>query len=238
MKNGGISTRLTIVFAAILVCASGCQARKSSVEVYSLRSPNQPEVFTEAFSDGHFRLSSERTYEIVFKLDPQLLEVPHLETESHADGEENATAPPPDLVWTSQILRIQILWQPHPGKSFAESTQTNASITYCLVNGENAISYEGAGFVFFKLSRDGRTMKGRIESASLRPTRYRGSPFDLFGPCRLKGEFTASQGSREVAAVRQRLRRLLGPPVISNDETYDSMRPAGAASTTTAIKAH
>ncbi len=236
MKNGGISTRQAIVFAAILVCAGGCQSRNSSVEVYSLRSPNQPEVFTEAFSDGHFRLSSERTYEIVFKLDPQLLEVPHPETEPHAEGDDSPDPPPLDLVWTSQILRIQILWQPHPGKSYAESTQTNASITYCLVNGENAISYEGAGFVFFKLSRDGRTMKGRIESASLRPTRYRGSPFDLFGPCRLKGEFTATHGSREVASVRQRLRRLLGPPVISTEGAYDPMRTSGAAATSS-IKA-
>lgn len=171
----------------------------------SFTKPTEPQVFTEQFPDGHFRVNSGRTYEIVMQLEPTLLEVPVAETTQPAEDA------PSDLVWTSQFLHIQLLWQAIPGKTYAESTQTNAAISYCLINGENAISYEGAGFVYFKISRDGKTMTGRIESASLRPTRFTGDPMDLFGPCRIQGTFTSTLGHRQVANVRQKIRRLLGP---------------------------
>lgn len=198
------------LFACVAIATfAGCRPEPNQLEILSFRKPEQQESFVEQFPNGYFRVNNERTYEIVMELEPKLLEV-HGET---AGGDEKGESNrPPDLVWTSQLIHIQLLWQALPGKTYAESTQTNASIVYCLVTGKNAISYEGAGFVFFELSRDGETLEGRIESASLRPTRFAGEPVDLFGACRVTGKFEARVGHREVASVRQRLRRLLGKP--------------------------
>lgn len=194
---------------ATTAAALACNSKPDHIEVLSFRNAEKPETFVENFPPGYFRMNSEKAYEIVLELEPRLLEVP-----PHEDDTSDATSQPapPDLVWTSQLLHIRILWKPIPGKTYAESTQTNAAIVYCLVNGDNTISYEGAGFVFFKLSRDGDEMEGRIESSSLRPTRFGREPVDLFGPCRISGTFKAAEGSRKVANVRQRLRRLLGKP--------------------------
>jgi len=195
------------IMVALLSLA--CEKEGSRLEILSLRNPIAPETLSEVFPTGRFRLNSGRAYEIVFELEPRLLEV----SGEPREGDDPATQPAAsDLVWTSQLVHIQLLWQAHPGKSYVESSQTNAAIIYCLINGENAISYEGAGFVYFELSRDGRSMEGTIESASLRPTRFGHAPVDLFGACRLQGEFTATSGAREVASIRQRLRRRLGPP--------------------------
>ncbi|MBX3395027.1 MAG: hypothetical protein KF841_06630 [Phycisphaerae bacterium] len=213
-----------------------CHQETTRIELVSFRDAQKNDTFTETFPRGYFRMNSEQSIEIVLELEPRILEVPHLEKQrasrpSNVDSSDGVDGmdqtpdadPEPlnDLVWTSQLLHIQLLWHALPGKSYAESTQTNAAITYCLVNGDNAISYEGAGFVFFKLSRDGEKISGRIESASLRPTRFGRDPIDLFGPCRITGEFHASVGHREVASVRQRLRRLLGKPAAGGRPSTD-----------------
>ena len=207
--NGASSIRTPIHLAAIktallltLAIFTGCENPETRVNVESFRNPAEPETFTELFDPGYFRINTGKTYEIVLELKPRLLEVQSGDAGPDADLES-------ELVWTSQYLHIQLLWQAYPGKTYAESTQTNAAIAYCLVNGESAISYEGAGFVYFQISRDGKIMTGRIESASMRPTRFLGTPVDLFGPCRINGTFTATPGHREVAHVRQKMRRVL-----------------------------
>jgi hypothetical protein len=234
-KGGQLSSTSIALMLGAAIMTLGCNRKPDGIEVLSFRNAEQQETFVENFPPGHFRINSEKTYEIILELEPKLLEVPAAAAEptdhSELSGNESsqsdtsnlsetdspietpASQPvPPDLVWTSQLLKIELLWKPIPGKTYAESSQTNATIIYCLVNGDNAISYEGAGFVFFKLSRDGKELEGRIESASLRPTRFQRDPVDLFGPCRISGDFTATEGAREVATVRQRLRRLLGKP--------------------------
>lgn len=222
--------------AAVVLMSCACHKESTRIELVSFRDAQRNDTFTETFPHGYFRMNSEQSIEIVLELEPRILEVPHLEKRSDSrpaddesvggsDGKDGAISadlePVNDLVWTSQLLHIQLLWHALPGKSYAESTQTNAAITYCLVNGDNAISYEGAGFVFFKLSRDGKKISGRIESASLRPTRFGRDPIDLFGPCRITGEFHATVGHREVASVRQRLRRLLGKPAAAGQLSKD-----------------
>ena len=118
----------------------------------------------------------------------------------------------PDEVLMSQFICINVFWRPIPGRSFVESTQTNATIVYCLVTDRDVIAYQGAGFVSFTPSRDGQTIQGEIESSDLAPGHYVNRPVDVFGPCRIQGTFTAKLDRRHVVAVRQRLRKLIGPP--------------------------
>ncbi len=114
---------------------------------------------------------------------------------------------------------------PRPGITYAESTQTNADIIYCLQRGDDVITYEGAGFVYFRTADGGRTVRGRIESATLSPARRNGAPQDYFGPCQLTGSFTARLNRPAVVAAQRAVRRLVGPPPGDGPAVSNGGRP-------------
>lgn len=113
----------------------------------------------------------------------------------------------------SQLVVIEVFWRAKPGTTFAESSQTNANIVYCLTTGRDSITYEGAGFVSFQESGRQGVLQGRIESAALYPARITGAPADLFGRCRLSGTFTARSNRAKTIALTQALRKRVGPPI-------------------------
>jgi hypothetical protein len=110
-----------------------------------------------------------------------------------------------------QILHLSLFWKPVPGTTYVESSQTNALMTYALLSGPTAISYEGAGFVYLTQDRSGG-ISGRIESGTLSPTRRVGEPNDLLGTCKLTGEFKGRIDRSRVSELTSLLGQRLGPP--------------------------
>lgn len=110
-----------------------------------------------------------------------------------------------------QAVHMRLFWRPIPGVTHAESSQTDALISYGLVSGGTAISYEGAGFVILSLDRTRGTARGRIESSYLTPTRRAGEPADVLGRCRLNGDFTAKRNASRVTQILTELQHRLGP---------------------------
>ncbi len=207
-------------FAALLCCTAltiGCRKVETRFDIVSYLDAGQPQQFGERFDHGSFAINAIDNHEITFRLPPELVEVPSepmvgKPATSQAAGDEPAD-PPTEAVWMSQIIHVEVLWRPQPGTTHVEKSQTNATLCYCLIAGDNAISYEGAGFVYFRPSRDGKTIEGRIESSSLFPARWTGKPADLFGACHLTGTFKATECRRDVAAVEREIRKLLGAPL-------------------------
>ncbi len=196
----------------VTVLTVGCGKVETQFEIVSYIDAGEPTRFTEQFDHGSFAVNAMGNYEIAFRLPPTLITLPS--QSQPAEPTENETAPPATQeTWMSQIIHIEILWLPRPGTTHVEKTQTNATLRYCLIAGDDAISYEGAGFVYFSLSRDGKTIEGGIESSSLFPARWAGQPADLFGSCHLTGTFQATECRRDIAAAERRLRRLLGAPL-------------------------
>ena len=111
-----------------------------------------------------------------------------------------------EQVYIAQLLHIEMLWQPRPGKTYAERTQTDAGITYCLQRGGDRARYEGAGFVYFTLEDDGRTIVGEIESATLYPAGATDDSVAVLGPCRIRGPFVATLSANGVMSVKRRIR--------------------------------
>ncbi len=111
-----------------------------------------------------------------------------------------------EQVYIAQLLHIEMLWQPRPGKTYAERTQTDAGITYCLQRGGDRARYEGAGFVYFTLEDDGRTIVGEIESATLYPAGATDESVAVLGPCRIRGPFVATLSANGVMSVKRRIR--------------------------------
>lgn len=216
--RGKSPLRMALPLAAIAMCVAACRPADTKFQVVTFRDPNQPETLTERFDGGgSFTSSAGGNYQIVFEIPPALIQP---ESPDEADPSEHPRRALP--VWASQFIHIEVFWRPLPGTTYAERTQTNANILYCVVTGDDAISYEGAGFVYLKLSRDGEHLSGALESSTLFPARIAKSPRDLFGPCRVTGTFQAVQDRRAVATVQQTLRRLLGPPVVADAQASDS----------------
>ncbi len=197
---------LCVLSVAVGTMLCGCARRtKTSFDVVTFKDPERSDHFSQAFDPGAFAIDAQDRYEIVFErrdsVGPSLGDGP---SESNSDGELP--------VALSQFIHVRVFWWPRPGSTFAERTQTNANIVYGLRRGADVISYEGAGFVSFTMSRDEKTITGAIESATLGPGRSAGRPSDYFGPCHLNGTFTARADRRRVVSVLHEIVRRLGPP--------------------------
>ncbi len=212
-------------FAYLIVCFCllvGCRPIETRFNVVAYKQPEQRERFSERFETGAFIINAKKNYEFAFELAPTLVEVPVTPPNEPApqnpseDRVAKIEQPLADEVWMSQIIHIEVFWRPEPGRTYAEKTQTNATILYTLLTGNDAISYEGTGFVYFRPSWDKRTITGHIESATLFPARQVGAPSDLFGPCHLTGAFRAVQNDVALVRAEQKIRRILGPPLTAS----------------------
>lgn len=204
----------------------GCRQIETRFDVLSFKNQNNPEQYTEHFAAGSFSIDAQNNWDIVFEIPPSRVELVRATPPTSSPDSQPADAPAPPMktetTMMSQFVHIRVFWRPLPGTTYAESSQTDASIVYCLITGDDAISYEGAGFVYFTQSYDKQTITGQVESATLVPVRMVGAPVDLFGPCRLQAYFVAHQDRRRVVSVLQQVRKSLGRPVAPVSAVFPS----------------
>jgi len=222
---------ILLIVAPVAILPAGCEPKTTCFRVTAFAEDGNGELFVENFPDGSFTKNALGNYKLAFELPPRRMRIRPPEnskkstppsnddasietTASNPDASPDivanqpATAPPTDVpeeVYIAQFVLIDLLWHPEPGTTFAESTQTNAGLTYCLVRGGDTVRYDGAGFVYFRLDRDGRTMTGRVESATLYPSKTTSDSIDVLGPCRLTAEFVAHKNARGVTDVQRKL---------------------------------
>lgn len=189
----------------LLCLLLACGPRDTRITLESNLDPANPRVFTEIFGDALFSTDGRGRWDVLLTRSQP----------SARDADENL----------DQTLHLSLFWKPVPGTTFAEATQTNALLTYCLTNGPTCIAYEGAGFVYLDVSRNGQTLTGRVESSSLAPTRRTEDAPDRFGPCRLTARFRATRDTARVAEKLTALRDRLGPrPPVNPDSGAADVR--------------
>ncbi|MCA9256458.1 MAG: hypothetical protein KDA33_12510 [Phycisphaerales bacterium] len=209
------------LFLAILLCATtACQKRTTCFRVTAFVENAAGEDYIENFPDGAFMKNALGNYQIAFELPPRRMPIHPMkpvETPPADTSDDAAAGPPivanapavdrevPDEVYIAQFVIIDLMWRPEPGTTFVESTQTNAGLTYCLVRGGDTVRYDGAGFVYFQLDRDGTTMTGRVESATLYRSKATSDMVDILGPCRVTADFVAHHSARRVTDVQRKL---------------------------------
>ncbi len=212
-RLAGVLSLCGVLLPAYLL---GCASRESRFHVVAFKNPQLEERYAQVFPEGAFAIDAGNRCEIVFERHDESLPADHATSlPDAADSPASDEATGEEAVELRQFVSITVFWRPRPGKTFVERTQTNAVISYCLLRGDHVISYEGAGFVYFSMSRDGASISGSVESSTLNPTRSAGQPDDYFGPCHLSGDFRARLDKRQVVSVYRRMRRILGPPITS-----------------------
>ncbi|MFO0974059.1 MAG: hypothetical protein U1A27_11575 [Phycisphaerae bacterium] len=190
---------------ALFAPLGACRPVENQIQIESHHPPAAPQRLSTRFDVGVFHVDAHGELDVVLSAAaPSALEA----------GAE-----------LRQYFWMHIFWQPVPGTTYAERTQTNARMCYALLDADRAISYEGAGFTFLRLSRAGDALDGSIESGTLVPTRIVGQPPDPLGSCLVLGTFTARKSdSQAVAAVAELRRRLGSPPRRTVRETPVELR--------------
>ncbi len=175
----------------LIVVLAGCSNRTTELRIRSFRSDGTSTDLFERFDESYFSHDARGSLDLVLR-------------------SVRASRQDPTQV-IRQIVHINAFWKPVPGRTFVESTQCNATICYLIGTGPVVISYEGAGFITFKLDWFKRKLTGQLESGELAPLRRVGRPRDLLGQAQITGRFAASRNKTRVLALLGGLRRELGP---------------------------
>ena len=99
-----------------------------------------------------------------------------------------------------QYLHVCIYWKPHPGKTHADSSTSDALLRY-VVAGDNGVAvYTGTGFAFPKEQRGGR-LEVDIESARLRLESLSGDLPDVLGDAHVTGKLIVDKDPGKAAQL-------------------------------------
>jgi hypothetical protein len=176
MKSATIKILFLILGLGLL---SGCQVNQMKLVNYA--NPENPENLTQNFNSVYFTETGTGGYEIL------------LQSSEPIAREGNKVL--------RQMVFITTLWNPIPGKTYADESQINANVIYMVeiferqgaavtTEGSGTIlCYKGAGFVSYQIDRTGQTMTGTIEKAFLEPIQKRGTR--QLGRFELSGDFKA-----------------------------------------------
>ncbi|MFA5863675.1 MAG: hypothetical protein WC975_03215 [Phycisphaerae bacterium] len=187
-----------VLLVAVLVVGVGCQSNYNRMSLVNYANAEKPEELFQNFSQSFFAGSPGGEYEILL-------------TTSEPISKDGGKV-------LRQVVFVTTLWNPIPGKTYAESSQINAKIIYLVEiadcpggaviqqSGKKVICYKGSGFVSSQTNRTGQVLTGRIEQALLEPvlkgTHYRLGRFALSGNFRATrnraavGEFKITGGAR------------------------------------------
>lgn len=180
-----------LVVASLLLINSGCATRESTFRITDYREPGEARRYQETFDEAYYDLDGEGNMDIVLRR-----------------IEPTSTDPTLDI---TQVIHLRTVWNSIPGRTVAERTQINGTVSYVIVHGRTGAAFEGAGAVFFKQNRRKDILKGSLDQARLKPTRTLAEDGDLFQHAELTGEFRATRDRRKVVRIVNDMNRLFGP---------------------------
>jgi hypothetical protein len=170
----------TALLIVILAGTAGCQMVNRMKLVNYANSENR-ETLTQDFSQVWFTETGTGDFEIL------------LQSSEPITREGNKVL--------RQMVFISTLWNPIPGKTYAESSQINAKMIYMVeiadrpgasVTSEGKgtiLCYKGSGFVSYQLDRTGQVLTGSIEDSYMEPMAKSGTR--RLGRFELSGDFKA-----------------------------------------------
>lgn len=172
----------TITLLAMLVLSpAACQPKVTRLRITDLAQPDQPQQLFEQFDQSVFGRDEDGNVRIVLRS-----VVP-----SRIDPRQTV----------EQLVLIKSRYRPVPGQSPVEATMINASIHYVIATGPSTAAYEGAGFLSYSISRDGKTLIGRIESGQIGISSESGRRALPFGRSQISGELIATNDPRTCARL-------------------------------------
>ncbi len=173
----------------LLLWLLGCGPKATQFHVVDYRPSGEAHGYFQAFDECYYCTDAHGNVDIVAR-------------HTTVNGESPTT---------TQVVHMRTFWVPKPGRTYAERTMINATVSYLIVSGPDGATFEGSGFLCFRPDRKRQQIKGRLELSSLKPQRRLGSAERLFDKAELSGEFVAKRDKARVIATLREMRRLFGP---------------------------
>lgn len=177
----------------VLVAASGC-GRQTGLTITSYKDPSSPERVQLHPEYCAYRVDSTGDLHIVAGPQPVYR---NGSGEAVAGEARSAVAAAGEIV---EYLHVHVYWKPHPGKTPAETTTTDATLHYVIASETGSAEYLGTGFVYPKQRRDGR-LDVALESGRLRLESYTGDMGDPLGNSRISGRLIAAENATAVSSM-------------------------------------
>ncbi len=175
--------------AIMLVLGGGCARKVTRFDVLDFRGSGDPQRYVQTFDECYYCIDAHNNVDIVARY-----------TSHDADG-----------LPTTQAIHIRTFWVPQPGRTFAERTMINATVSYIIVSGFTGATFEGSGFLSFRENRKKDQITGQLELSSLTPQRRLGQAERLFHRAELSGTLVARRDKARVLATLHEMQRLFGP---------------------------
>lgn len=167
----------------------GCGPRLTQFDIIDFRESGTAERYFQDFDTCYYCYDAQGNLDVVA----------HRESRS-AEG-----------ISTTQVVHLHTFWVSHPGRTLADRTMLNATVSYLIVSGPTGASFEGSGFLSFRENRAKDRISGELELSFLRPQRRLGSAERLFERAQLSGRILAERNKPKVVSMINEMKRLFGP---------------------------
>jgi hypothetical protein len=183
--------RLRLLALIGVAAVSGCGPRGTRFDVVDHRTEGAPTSYFENFETCYYTLDPAGHFDVVAK--------------RTGPGAHN-----PDERIT-QVVHLHGIWHALPGRTYADGTMINTTVSYMILDGAGGASFEGGGFVSFRENYDKTVATGQLELAKLAPVRRLGEGRPIFERAEIRGEFKAVRDERQVVRILGEMRRRFGP---------------------------
>jgi hypothetical protein len=189
---GGFVARLKLALVVLpLFLITACSTGRSSFEIVDYRESGAAKRYREMFSEAYYDIDPAGYVQIALRRSQP----------GRADPNTKIT----------QIIHIRSIWQSIPGRTVANETQINGTVSYSIMSGRIGATFEGAGSVFCRQDRDQDMLTGTLELAILKPMRKIAGGRPLFERAQLSGRFRAERDRRRLIRLVNETNRLFGP---------------------------
>ena len=177
------------VFVVGFAASTGCSLAPSAFEIVDHRTSGETKRYRETFNESYYDIDKSRNLTLILR---------------------RGQAARGDVPELSQVMIVRGVWRCIPGKTIAQDTQINGTVTYALMGGRSGTTFEGAGSLFFSEDRSGEELTGSLDLATLRPRRRIGGDEAIFDRAELSGQFHAKRDPRQVCRIVNDLERRFG----------------------------
>ena len=183
---------IACVAAAALLSqlATGCNPEITCFNVIDYRQSGLTNEYHQAFDECYYRFDAANNLELVAR-----------QRTFSDDGSQN-----------TQVVHLQTFWRVRPGRTSAEQSMINATVSYMIVTPPTGAGFEGSGFLCYDENRDENRIQGRLERSTLTPYRRLGDADRLFDRAELTGPFFAERNEAMVVQILNDMQRIFGPP--------------------------
>jgi len=175
------TTLLTLAATFVAAGSLGCRGPVSNLQLTSFKDPYFPEKEEVRLVGCAYRIDAGRDIVVAGRSEPRDLE---------------------GLGPVTEYLQVRVFWKPHPGRTYADSSQCDALLRYIVASSAGTAVYTGTAFAYPAQKLGGLDIT--LETARLQLESTSGEMTDLFGESRLSGTLVAeSKPTNEAAVTRE-----------------------------------